>query len=269
MCSEPSAFGARCSFPANEFPHAHKTIHAVEDIRKIRKPNPETDGFAPFILNMLILNQQKIEDNGHKTYFSVSRGPLNVAAYLMGVTEFLLAMMTNPEEIHQLLNIITEYLIDWHDLQQQKFPTIDGMLILDDIIGFIGEEEFLVFGLPYLKKIFDRKVMVKFLHNDADSSSSVKYLPEIGIHLFNMGFEKSLNELKDLTNGNVTMLGNIPPMDVLANGSQADIERAVKDLICNLKSKTEVIISCGGGMPPNVSTENLNFFTEMVKKYSV
>lgn len=268
MCSEPSAFGSKCTLPANEFPHAHKTIHSVEDISKIIKPNPETDGFAPFILNRLLLNREKIEDAGHKIYFSVSRGPLNVASYLMGVTEFLLAMMTNPEEIHQLLNTITEYLVDWHELQKQKLPTIDGMLVLDDLIGFIGEEEFKVFGLPYMKKIFDRKVTVKFLHNDADCSSSIRYLPDIGINLFNMGFEKSLNELKDLTNGTVTMLGNVPPMDILANGSQADIEGAVKDLISNLKSRTEVIISCGGGMPPDVSTENLSFFTEMVEKYS-
>ena len=68
MCSEPSAFGARCSFPKNEFPHAHKTIHAIEEIQNIAKPNPESDGFAPFILNRLLLNQQRIEDNGHKIY---------------------------------------------------------------------------------------------------------------------------------------------------------------------------------------------------------
>ncbi|KPK85606.1 MAG: uroporphyrinogen decarboxylase [Bacteroides sp. SM23_62_1] len=268
MCSEPSVFGARCTFPPNEFPHAHKTIHSVEDISKIIKPNPETDGFAPFILNRLLLNQKKVEDIGHNIYFSVSRGPLNVASYLMGVTEFLLAMMTNPEETHQLLTIINDYLIEWHDLQQQRLPSIDGMLVLDDIIGFIGEEEFKVFGLPYLKKLFDRNVTVKFLHNDADCSSSIKYLPEIGINLYNMGFDKTLNDLIELTNGHVTMLGNIPPRDVLANGSRDDIERTVNDLIGSLNNRTEVILSCGGGMPPGVPTENITHFTEMVKKYS-
>lgn len=268
MCSEPSAFGTRSSFPPNEFPHSHKTIHSVDDISKISRPNPETDGFAPFILNRLLLYQQKIEDEGHKIYFSVSRGPLNIASYLMGTTEFLLAMMTNPDSIHHLLNIITEYITEWHNLQQKTFPSIDGILVLDDIIGFIGEEEFLIFGLPYLKKIYDRNVAVKFLHNDSDCSSSLKYLPEIGINLFNMGFDKSLKDLMIQSDHKVTMMGNIPPMDVLVNGSKEEIEKAVKDLISNLDSKSKVLISCGGGMPPDVSTENLRFFAEMVEKYS-
>jgi len=268
MCSEPSAFGARCSFPPNAFPHAHKIIQSPEDIDKISRPDPETDGMAPFILNRLLLNQKKIEADGHRIYFSVSRGPLNIASYLMGTTEFLLAMMTHPESIHRLLNIITEYIEAWHALQQKTFPTIDGILLLDDIIGFIGEEEFLSFGFPYLKRIYDRNVRVKFLHNDADCTSSLKHLPELGINLFNMGFDKTINELKTSTNDKITMLGNVPPRDVLANGTKTNIETSVKTLITGLESKSRVIVSCGGGMPPAVSTDNIKFFQEMVLKYS-
>lgn len=268
MCSEPSAFGARCSFPPDEFPHAYKIISSPDDINKISAPDPGRDGLAPFILNRLLLNREKIESEGHKIYFSVSRGPLNIASYLMGMTEFLLAMMTNPDEIHKLLHIITDYLEAWHDLQRRSIPTIDGIMVLDDIIGFIGEQEFIAFGLPYLKRIFNRDVKVKFLHNDADCTSSLKYLPEIGINLFNMGFDKTLNELKSVTDNNITMLGNIPPRDVLANGSKAEIESSVKALITGLENKSRVIVSCGGGMPPAVSTENIIFFEEMVIKYS-
>jgi uroporphyrinogen-III decarboxylase len=268
MCSEPSAFGARCSFPPDEFPHAHRIIYSPEDINKISAPDPRADGLAPFILNRLLLNLKKIESEGHHICFSVSRGPLNIASYLMGTTEFLLAMMTHPDEIHNLLNIITDYLVAWHDLQRRSIPTIDGIMVLDDIIGFIGEQEFIDFGLPYLKRIFDRNVKVKFLHNDADCTSSLKYLPEIGINLFNMDFDKTINELKSSTGNKITMLGNIPPRDVLANGTKSDIESSVKELITGLGDKSRVIVSCGGGMPPAVSTENIRFFEEMVIKYS-
>ncbi|KPL14327.1 MAG: uroporphyrinogen decarboxylase [Bacteroides sp. SM23_62] len=268
MCSEPSAFGAICSFPPDDFPHPKKNIFSIEDIRKLSKPNPETDGFSPLIINRLLLNANRIEDSGHKIYFSVSRGPMNIASYLMGVSEFLTAMITNPDEIHHLINMITEYLIEWHDLQQDTFPTIDGIMMLDDILGFIGETEFEQFGLPYLKRIYDRDLSVKCLHNDADCRSSIKYLPEMGINLFNMGFDTYLNELKSQTDNKVTMLGNIPPRDVLANGSSQEIEKHVKDMIQNLDRKSGVIASCGGGMPPGVSTESINFFANMVAKYS-
>jgi uroporphyrinogen decarboxylase len=264
MCGEPSAFGAKCSFPKNEFPHAHLCIFSIEEIKNIQKPNPLTDGFAPFILNRLKINQGRIKDNGHLIKFSVSRGPLNIANYLMGTSEFLLAMMTYPEKIHFLLRTITDYLVDWHDLQKYTFSSIEGILILDDIIGFIGTEQFVEFGLPYFKEIFNRDVKIKLLHNDANCIPSLPYLNEIGINILNMGFDTDLNEFKKLTHNKITMLGNIPPRDVLANGSPEEIKNSVKNLISKLHDHSRIILSCGGGISPAVSTENLQAFIEAV-----
>ena len=264
MCSEPSAFGARCSFPQNEFPHAHKCIHSVEEISRIAKPDPQTDGLSPLILNRLKINRKRIEDAGHKIRFSVSRGPLNIASFLMGTTEFLTALLTHPEEIHAMIRIITDYLIEWHELQKSSFSEIDGILVLDDIIGFISEEQFREFGLPYFLEIFNRNVTIKFLHNDANCIESIRCLQEMGVNLFNMGYETDLNQLKELTDNQITMLGNIPPRDVLAKGKPGDVMRSVRESIEGLNEKSRVILSCGGGMPPGVSTENINAFIQTV-----
>jgi len=266
MCTEPSTFGARCTFPPNEFPHAHKVINSADDIESLVQPNPKTDGLLPFMLNRLKLAQPKIEAAGHKIRFSVSRGPLNIASYLMGTTEFLTTLMMMPDKIHALIRKITDYLKEWHQLQRETFPSIDGMLMLDDIIGFMGEPEFCEFGLPYFKELYSTDVSVKFLHNDASCRISAPYLPEMGVNLFNMGFDISLNELKKLTQNKVTMLGNIPPRDVLARGTANDVTKVTIDLIKSLENRSRVIMSCGGGMPPGVSTENLTAFINAVKK---
>jgi uroporphyrinogen decarboxylase len=268
MCSEPSVFGAINSFPENEFSHAKKIMHSLEDISRISKPNPRTDGLAPLLTNRLVLNRKKIEEAGHKIYFSVSRGPLNIATHMIGVTEFLTSMMMEPEKIHHLLKIITEYLVEWHDFQKEVLPTIDGILVLDDIIGFMGESEFVEFGLPYFKILYDRNVSVRFLHNDADCRSSLSYLPEMGVNLFNMGFDIPINELKSKTNDKVVMLGNLPPRDVLANGSEDTVRSEVKKMIDLLDNKKRVILSCGGGMPPDVTTGNIQAFYNTVLKNS-
>jgi uroporphyrinogen decarboxylase len=264
MCTEPSAFGSRCRFPVNEFPHAFPCIRSTDDIDSLTKPRPDSDGLLPFILNRLKLNRSGIEALGHKIRFSVSRGPLNIAAHLMGTTEFLMAMMTEPQRIHQLLRLITDFLIEWHDLQKKTFDTIDGIFLLDDIIGFIGSEHFMEFGLPYLQEIYDRKASVKFLHNDAGWESSAEYLPEMGVNLFNMTFESNLNDLKILTRNQVAMMGNIPPRDVLARGTVNDIRDAVTGLLGSLDNVSHVLLSCGGGMPPDVTTEQVQAFIEAV-----
>ena len=115
-------------------------------------------------------------------------------------------------------------------------------------------------NLPYFKELFNTDDTVKFLHNDANCMESVKFLPQMGVNLFNMGFGTDLNLLRELTGNEVTMLGNIPPRDVLANGTPDDINRSVKDLVKKLDNRSHIILSCGGGMPPGVTAENLNAF---------
>jgi uroporphyrinogen decarboxylase len=268
MCTEPSAFGVRCTFPLNEFPYAYKVIKSADDIDDLPEPNPATDGLLPMVLNRLKLAQPKIEASGHKIRFAVARGPLNIASYLMGSTEFLTTMMMESDKAKALLNKITSYLKSWLNLQMETFPSIDGIFLLDDIIGFMGEQEFRTFGLPYFKELYSANVSVKFLHNDAPCKVSAPFLPEIGVNLFNMGFDISLNELKRLTGNKVTLLGNIPPRDVLANSSTEEIYKVTTELLKSLEDKSKIILSCGGGMPPAVKTENIDAFMKAIRDYS-
>jgi uroporphyrinogen decarboxylase len=260
MCTEPSAFGAKCVFPRNEFPFAEKMIRNVAEIDNLAEPNPATNGLLPFMLNRLKSVRPRLEDMGHKIRFSVSRGPLNVATFLMGTTEFLTALKTDPDKVHKLLRTITQFLKKWHELQRQTFPSIEGMFILDDIVGFVGEQDFKEFGLPYFKELYAANVAVKFFHNDAECAKSIGYYPEIGINLYNPGISNTLPELRRMSANRLTILGNIPPRDVLADGSPSDVATAVKKLLAETADKSKLILSCAGGVPPGVTTENLKAF---------
>jgi uroporphyrinogen-III decarboxylase len=265
MCTEPSAFGVRCTFPRNEFPHAHKVALSEQDIDSLPSPDPRTDGLLPLVLNRLRLAQPRIEAAGHKIRFAVARGPLNIASYLMGTVEFLTMLMLDPAKTERLIKKITLFLKQWLDLQRETFPSIDGIFLLDDIIGFLGEAEFRTFGLPAFKELFTTDVSVRFLHNDAPCKVSAPFLPAMNVNLFNMGFDITLNELKELTANNVTMLGNIPPRDVLASGTPQDVKNVTTELIKSLRDRSRVIVSCGGGMPPGVDSRNIAAFIEAVK----
>ena len=266
MCTEPSAFGAKCIFWKNEFPFAEKIINDPVEISNMKVPNPETDGLLPFMLNRLVKSQPAIETAGHKIRFSVSRGPLNIASFLMGTTELMTTMMMDPDAVHSLLRIITDFLKAWHKVQWEAIPTIEGIMMLDDIVGFVGEEEFMQFGYPYLKELYDVNAKIKLFHNDADCTMSIKYYPELGINLYNPGTHMTMNEMLDITGHKMTILGNIPPRDVLAAGSPHDVKKTVKELVQSVNDPLRVMLSCGGGMPPKVSTENIRAFIEAAKE---
>ncbi|MEN8192666.1 MAG: uroporphyrinogen decarboxylase family protein [Bacteroidota bacterium] len=266
MCTEPSAFGSKMVWDETELPHADKVIHSTEMIDQIIKPNVEKDGLLPFTIKRLQHHQSLINERGHSIKFAVSRGPLNIASFLMGATDFMIALMMEPDKIHKLLTTISNFVSDWLKYQIKLFPTIEGIFMLDDIVGFLGDDDMQKFVVPYLKNIYDQfDVPVKFFHNDAEGKICAPYLEEIGINLFNYSFTHSINEMRELCGEKVTLLGNIPPRDVLANGTAEDVANAVVSSLNGVIDRKRIIMSCGGGMPPNVSTENINAFVTAVK----
>ena len=265
MCTEPSAFGSKCIWHSSSLPHADKTIFDVSEIKNIKKPNPKTDGLLPFVIQRLREFQEPIHKIGHNLRFAISRGPFNIASFLMGTTEFMMATAMNPEEIHKLLRVITDFTIDWLQYQKETFPDIDGIFILDDVVGFVGETECVEYVVPYLTEIYYAfDASVRFFHNDASGLVSSKYLAQIGINFFNFSYEHSIGEILKLTGFNITLLGNLPPRDVMADGTPEEVQRGVRNMIGSVDDKSRIIWSCGGGLPPNVSKENIKTFYNTV-----
>jgi uroporphyrinogen decarboxylase len=267
MCTEPSAFGARCRWAQNELPFAEKIVRTIGDLAGIEKPNPRTDGLLPFMIRRLEMQRGRIEEAGHAIRFAVSRGPLNIATFLMGTTEFLMAIRTDPEQIDRFLTLITDFIVDWLQHQKKCIATIEGIFVLDDIVGFLGEQDFRAAPLPHLKRIFGcLDVPVRFFHNDAQGLVTAGFLEEIGVNLFNFSFEHTMAQMRERTGPSVTLLGNIPPRDVLAQGTPEDVANSVRSVMGAIEDRRRILLSCGGGLPPNVPSENIEAFLRTVRQ---
>ena len=267
MCTEPSAFGSRMIFLENNLPHAERILADISDADRLPQPNVRTDGLLPFMINRLKNSETAIRNADHEIRFAVTRGPLNIASFLMGTTEFMLALALDPDGSHRLLRKITGFICDWLALQRECFPSIDGVLILDDIMGFVGEAEFSEFVLPYFKTIFTNTgAKVRFLHNDAEGLITAKNLKEMGVNVFNFSFNHSIGEIQELSGPDITLVGNIPPRDVMAAGTAGQVDEAVKKAFTETNYYDRIIWSVGGGMPPDVKDENINAFIKAVKE---
>ncbi len=266
MCTEPSAFGAKTIWTRYALPHADKIISDIREADQIKEPNPKTDGLLPFVIQRLLNVQPAMENAGHEIRFAIARGPLNIASFLMGTTELMMALMMDGERTHQLLEKITRFTINWLQLQKETFPSIEGILILDDIVGFVGDEECREFAVPYLKRIFNSfDSKVNFFHNDAHGLISTPYLQEMGVNLFNFSFEHSLEEIRTLAGPGVTLLGNLPPRDVMAAGTPETVFRETRKMVDSIADKRRIIWSVGGGMPQDVTSDNIRAFAEALK----
>jgi uroporphyrinogen-III decarboxylase len=267
MCTEPSAFGSRMIFLENSLPHAEKILADISDADRLPQPNVRTDGLLPFMINRLKHSEAAIRDADHQIRFAVARGPLNIASFLMGTTEFMMALALDPEGSHRLLRKITGFICDWLAWQKECFPSINGILLLDDIIGFVGEAEFSEFVVPYFKKIFSSTgSKVRFLHNDAEGLITARHLNEMGVNVFNFSYNHSMGEIRELAGNDIILVGNIPPRDVLAAGTPEKVFEAVRKASGEIINHDRVVWSAGGGMPPDVRDENIIAFINAVKE---
>lgn len=269
MCTEPSAFGARSVWYPQNLPHAEKVIHHTADITRLVQPNVECDGLLPFMINRLRILEPKIVESGHSIKFAVSRGPLNIATFLMGTTEFMMLLAMEPDKAHDLLEKITRFVCQWLQYQKQCFPSIEGILLLDDIVGFVGEAECREFVVPYLRSAFDAiPSRIRFFHNDAFGLICAPFLKDMGINLFNFAFDHPINQIRALTGPDVALIGNLAPRDILAAGTPDEVYKATLGMMRDVTDFRRIIWSCGGGIPQNVSSENLQAFISAVKDFS-
>jgi uroporphyrinogen decarboxylase len=267
MCTEPSAFGAKLIWNEYSLPHADKIIADVSDVSKLISPNPKTDGLLPFIVQRLLNYQKPMQELGHEVKFAIARGPLNIASFLMGTTELMMGFMMDPENSNRLLETITQFTINWIEYQKEIFPSIEGIMLLDDIVGFVGDDECKEYAVPYIKRIFNAfDSKLNLFHNDAPGLVSSPYLKEMGVDLFNFSFEHSLKEIRELAGPDVALLGNIAPRDILAQGTPQEVKTETIKMVKEFGNNNRMVWSCGGGLPQDVTTTNLNTFIDTVNE---
>ena len=94
--------------------------------------------------------------------------------------------------------------------------TVEGIFILDDIVGFINEEHYKEFAHPYLKRICDAfpKDWVKLYHNDAEVDACLDHLPDAGFNVLNWGKQKDIREVKQRVGDRMCLMGNVNPLEI-------------------------------------------------------
>ena len=135
---------------------------------------------------------------------------------------------------------------------------IRDSFILDDIVGFVNEDHYLEFCHPYLKRINDAfpDDWVKLYHNDADVVACMDHLPEAGFNVLNWGKQTDITEVIERIGDEMTLMGNVNPLEIGVRGTPEDVHRATMDVL--KKSEGErVILSVGGGVSPEMPRENI------------
>ncbi len=259
MAAEPSALGTKIKFWENNTPSEFHTLFRIEDIDDLPKYEVEHDAFMALTLHRIRMQKQRILDHGYTLPIVTSRGPLCTAGFVRNTTNFMMDIIEKPEWAHKLIDLSTNLIIDWLKAQAKAMGnTVEGIFILDDIVGFIGEDDYQEFAHPYLKRICDAfpKDWIKIYHNDADINACLKHLPDCGFNVLNWGKQTDIAEVKNSVGDRICLMGNVNPLEIGVQGTPQEVFDATLDVL--EKSNGEgIILSLGGGVSPGMPRDNI------------
>ncbi len=270
MAIEPSAAGARISFRANEPPGILPGLRRIEDLDSLPPVSMRGDGLAALTLQLYRRQRKRIVDAGFTIPAVAARGPLCTAAFLRGLSEFMIDMVENPGQIHKLLDFTTRLTIDWLSAQAEAVgESVEGILVLDDIPGMLSRGLYFEFAHPYLRRVFDAFPMewVKVYHNDANIRPFLEDLPEMGFDVLNWGKNIDVDEAYSRTGGKITLMGNVDPLELGVRGTPAEV-RSVSLAVLERSEGRRLILSLGGGASPGMPKANIEAMIQAVREFN-
>ncbi len=270
MAAEPSILGAKIKFWPFNTPSECHTLYRLEEIDQLSEYEVEADAFAALTLHRIGMHRQRILDHGHILPMVTARGPLCTAGFVRGITNFMIDLVEDPEGAHRLIDLCTRVVIDWLKAQQKAIGnTVEGIFILDDIVGFINEQHYLEFAHPYLKRICDAfpEDWVKLYHNDAEVGACLDHLPDTGFNVLNWGKQRDIREVKRRVGSRMCLMGNVNPLEIAVQGKPAEVKQATLDVLDGSGGEG-VILSVGGGVSPGMPRANIVAMLEALADYN-
>jgi len=269
MAVEASALGARVRFWPDQMPSQEPMLFHKEDLDKLRSVDCQTDGLMPLVLRRYERCVPRIVESGYTVPVVAARGPLCIASHLRGVTELMMDLMDDPHWTRTLLDQTTHTVIQWLKAQAEAVgDTVEGIFVLDDIVGFLSKEQYLQFAHPYLKRICDAfpKDWVKVYHNDANVDPFLEDLARLDFDVLNWGKQLDAASVKERTGQGLVLMGNVDPLDVATRGTPQQVEKACMEVL-EASEGEGLILSVGGGTCPGMPGENLLAMVRALEKY--
>ena len=272
MAAEPSILGSKIKFWQDNTPSEYHTLYRLEDIDEFPEYEVEADAFAALTLHRYKMALPKIKALGEVLPFVTARGPMCTAGFVRGTTNLMIELVENPEGSHKLLDLCTRVVIDWLKAQQKVIGSdVEGIFILDDIVGFVNEEHYQEFCHPYLKRICDAfpNDWVKLYHNDAEVDACLDYLPDAGFNVLNWGKQKDIAETKDRVGDRMCLMGNVNPLEIAVRGTPEEVrEETLRVLEIGWRDGKGMILSVGGGTSPGMPRQNMNAMLAALKEFN-
>jgi uroporphyrinogen decarboxylase len=258
MANEPSAFGAGIVWRPDSPPSIRHLDLPPAAWGTLKRPDPETDGLMPLALRRLELLEREGLPEPHRIRLVAARGPLAIAAHVLGTTRFLEATAAEPEAAAAALDVFTDTVIAFLRAQLARLREPVGILVLDDLPGMLSPRGFDRTALPCLQRVFDAfPGLLRIYHNDTPCAHLLPRMGQLHCEVWNFSHEMDIAAVRAAVPG-MALLGNVAPLGTLVRGTAEQVYAEARACVEKVAGGGGFILSAGGGLSPGTPAGHID-----------
>lgn len=265
------ALGSRLRAPEHGIDYVEE--HVLKDYADFDRLEV-TDPYKNPVLSPILESAKRLKDRFPDVSMTTSvAGPMSTAIAVRPVEMVLKDTRKNPEMLHKLLNLTVECSLRWFEAFHREFGPV-GTSFSDPVtcMDVISKKQFDEYSLPYIKKLIDgtEKIMGSRpgAHICGKTSPIWGDLADAGLFSFSIDNCEDLEAAKHAVGSRMRIAGNVPPVDVMKEGTIDDVIASCRD--CLLKcadSPAGFILNTGCQLPIGTPKSNVEAFIYAARKY--
>jgi uroporphyrinogen decarboxylase len=273
-------FGVRVEHHPDSTPTLKQpAIAELEDIHRLRVPNPQTDGRMPVYLEAIHRLSEQL--GGEVAVRAPGTGPFSLASHLLGTERFLLELAQagcepgGPAEqaLRRLMDLATEALTAFAKACLEAGADIvqagDSLASID----MISPAMYRQWAFPYEQKFFaevrpfaEKRQALTLLHICGNMTPVLELMADTGAHILELDSKVDLGVAKGRVGRRVCLMGNLSPVEILWQGTPAQVETAAEQAIAAAAEDGGFILGSGCEVPVAAPRENIHAMIRVARR---
>ena len=188
-------------------------------------------------------------------------GPMSAAARIMGTEQMMLALLTEPDAMLELIKFSAD--LTWSLAERiMDHPDIRGINLSEPVASgdLISPDYFKKFAKPFLRELVGRtgaKGKYSMIHVCGDTTKTLEDILDIGPNCFSLESKVDIRTAKSILGGRVCIAGNVSPTGAFLSGKPAEVIAEAKACIDAWGDAAGYFLTLGCDFPKNVPLENI------------
>jgi len=257
-----NALGLPVRFPLEESPTVeYPLVKQLTDLYRFLPLDPLKDGLVmAFIETMKFMNRTIDIPKGAYVI-----GPFTLAGLLMGATEVAVATIKDPGLVIGVLEFCTGMISRY--AQALVAAGADIIAILEPTAVMLSPGAFWKFSGQFVKRVIEQISVIPILHICGNTTHLISSMVRTNAQILSLDSLVDLPVIARSVPESVSISGNIDPVQVMLQGTPAQVRRETSRLLEQMDPYPNFILSTGCDLPPETPLKNIEAFMEVGKSW--